>query len=100
MRLSPWAPWAASILAIVVTCGGLFLSRQAGKERVESEEEEATFAQQAYEWRRLAWLDEKGKVSPDAHRIAMEQRDKNASYWASLQGDGFPRAMSPILWNE
>jgi photosystem II stability/assembly factor-like uncharacterized protein len=66
----------------------------------ESEEEETTFAERAHEWRRLAWLDEKGKVDPLAHQRAIEQRDANYTYFHTMQGDGFPRVVSPILWQE
>jgi hypothetical protein len=104
MRLFGRRPWRLAIL--FVGCAGLggVLAQRATQPLpnagVESEsEEEATHADLAYEWRRLAWLDENGNVDYRAHQRAVRQREENVAHFASLR-DPQSYAPSPIQWVE
>ncbi|MCC6229200.1 MAG: hypothetical protein IT432_08250, partial [Phycisphaerales bacterium] len=50
-------------------------SERAGREPV-------TDAGRAYAWRRLAWLDEDGRIAPGVLRTALDQREANMAAWA------------------
>lgn len=56
--------------------------------------EKAANPDEAFRWRRLAWLDEHGQIAPGAYETALRQRRENADYWTAKwaeQGeqDGF-----------
>ncbi|MBL8765348.1 MAG: hypothetical protein JNM07_13885 [Phycisphaerae bacterium] len=59
--------------------------------------EPTTDAARAYEWRRLAWLDERGNIPPGARRAALAQRSANIAAWSE---PGAPRVAGiyPTRW--
>ncbi|MCC6227609.1 MAG: hypothetical protein IT432_00080, partial [Phycisphaerales bacterium] len=42
----------------------------------------ATGAWEGHQWRRLAWLDEDGRIAPGVLRTALDQREANMAAWA------------------
>jgi photosystem II stability/assembly factor-like uncharacterized protein len=42
----------------------------------------ATGAWEGHQWRRLAWLDERGEIAPGVLQRALEQREANMAAWA------------------
>ncbi len=45
--------------------------------------EKATNPDEAFRWRRLAWLDEHGQIAPGAYERALAQRQASVDYWAA-----------------
>jgi len=59
--------------------------------------EETDGPDKAFEWRRLAWLDETGNLAPDAFKKAVEQRDRNLEFWKAHPDNDPSEAIS---WTE
>jgi len=45
--------------------------------------EKATNPDEAFRWRRLAWLDEDGQIAPGAYEKALAQRQASVDHWAA-----------------
>jgi len=57
--------------------------------------EPTTEAGKAYEWRRLAWMDERGQIAPGAMHAALRQRESNMAAWA---GSSRIAGIAPSRW--
>lgn len=89
--MNSWIGYKLAAIGIAVVGGyGLLQTQEVAKKPL------PTGARYAYEWRRLGWLDENGKIEPGSYARAMAQR--NETLEASVS-EGIEQDATGLSWN-